>query len=71
MIDKAKLKPSSYQCALEMQRIGSDAAHKAQKRNRAKGIPNYYSVGGRIISDMPSVESVESKLAPIEIKSEN
>lgn len=54
---KTALNLASYQRALDMQRIGSAAAHKAQAQNRAKGIPNYYSVGGRIVSDVPSAES--------------
>jgi hypothetical protein len=28
--------------------------HKAQEENRKPGIPNWYSVGGRIVSDQPS-----------------
>jgi len=54
---QAGLPASAYQRALDMQRIGNAAVQKAQANNRAKGIPNFYSVGGRIISDMPGVES--------------
>lgn len=53
---KTKLTLSSYQRALDMQRIGNAATHKAQIQNRAKGIPNFYSVGGRIVSDIPGTE---------------
>lgn len=54
---KTALNLANYQRALDMQRIGNAAAHKAQAQNRAKGIPNFYSVGGRIVSDVPSAES--------------
>lgn len=39
------------QQAFEMLAIGNVAAKKAQQRNRAKGIANYYSIAGRIVSD--------------------
>lgn len=59
MSNASKLPAAAYQRALEMQRIGNAAAHKAQANNRAKGIPNFYSVGGRIVSD---VEGEVSKM---------
>ncbi len=37
--------------AVEMLAIGNVAVRRAQARNRARGIPNYYSVGGRIVCD--------------------
>ena len=40
------------QQAVAMLAIGNVAAHRAQARNRAQGIPNYYSIGGRIVSDV-------------------
>jgi len=43
--------------AVEMLAIGNVAVRRAQARNRARGIPNYYSVGGRIVSDLPVVPS--------------
>lgn len=62
MSTKSNLKANAYQRALEMQRIGNAAAHKAQANNRAKGIPNFYSVGGRIVSD---VAGAEASLPPL------
>lgn len=59
MSNASKLPAAAYQRALEMQRIGNAAAHKAQANNRAKGIPNFYSVGGLIVSD---VEGAVSKM---------
>ena len=39
--------------ALEMLAIGNQAVHRAQARNRALGITNYYTVAGCIVSDAP------------------
>lgn len=35
----------------EMQRVGNRAVKKAQEENRKHDIPNWYSVGGVIVSD--------------------
>lgn len=35
----------------EMQRIGNRAVKKAQEQNREHNIPNWYSIGGVIVSD--------------------
>lgn len=43
--------------AFEMLAIGNVAAHRAQARNRALNIPNYYSIGGRIVSDQSEVKT--------------
>ncbi len=36
---------------IEFQRVGNRAVHKAQEENRRLGIPNWYSIGGKIVSD--------------------
>lgn len=36
---------------LKNQRIANRAVHKAQEENRQLGIPNWYSINGKIISD--------------------
>ena len=36
---------------LKNQRIANCAVHKAQEENRKLGIPNWYSINGKIISD--------------------
>lgn len=36
---------------LKNQRIAHRAVHKAQEENRQLGIPNWYSINGKIISD--------------------
>lgn len=43
--------PEVFRHAFEMLAIGNVAAHRAQARNRALNIPNYYSIAGRIVSD--------------------
>ncbi len=37
--------------SIEFQRIGNRAVRRAQEENRKLGIPNWYSIGGEIISD--------------------
>jgi hypothetical protein len=34
------------------QRIADAAVHKAQEENRRLGIPNWYSINGKIVSDV-------------------
>ena len=34
------------------QRIADAAVHKAQEENRRLGIPNWYSIDGKIVSDI-------------------
>lgn len=62
---KTTLNLSSYQRALDMQRIGNAATYKAQAQNRAKGIPNFYSVGGRIVSDIPGADPQLQPIKPV------
>jgi len=33
-------------------RIANAAVHKAQEENRSLGIPNWYSIDGKIVSDI-------------------
>ena len=37
---------------LKNQRVANAAVHKAQEENRALGIPNWYSIDGKIVSDL-------------------
>lgn len=41
--------------ALELERIGNEAVHRAQEENRRLGIPNWYEVDGRLVSDRPDL----------------
>jgi hypothetical protein len=38
---------------LEMDRVVNLAVRRAQEENRRLGIPNYYEINGRIVSDQP------------------
>jgi hypothetical protein len=44
--------PEVFRNAFEMLAIGNVAAYRAQARNRVLNIPNYYSIAGRIVSDL-------------------
>ena len=41
---------------LELQRIGNRAVREAQEENRRRGIPNWYSINGVIISDQQAAK---------------
>ncbi|EKD77637.1 MAG: hypothetical protein ACD_42C00254G0003 [uncultured bacterium] len=49
-----------YKRALEYLRIGNASVHRAQAENRKKGIPNWYSINGVIISDQ-EIEATAKK----------
>jgi hypothetical protein len=38
----------------DLLRIGNRAARAVQDSNRRQGIPNWYSLNGRLVSDAPS-----------------
>lgn len=46
---------------LEIQRIGNRAVRRAQEENRRFGIPNWYSIGGEIVSDLEIIEMNKAK----------
>ena len=37
--------------AIDLERIGNRAVRKAQEENCRRDIPNWYSIGGKIVSD--------------------
>lgn len=43
--------PEAFRRAVQMLAIGNVAAHRAQVLNQSLGIPNHYSIGGRMVSD--------------------
>ena len=55
---KAKLKPKTYEWAIEMLRIGNIAVREAQTENHRLGLPNIYSRNGKIIYEMPNGEII-------------
>lgn len=36
---------------LKNQRVANATVHKAQEENRSKGVPNWYSINGKIINE--------------------
>ena len=46
-----QIREKTLRKSAEFQRIGNRAVHKAQEENRKLGIPNWYSINGKIISD--------------------
>ena len=58
MKQKVKLKPETYEKALEYQRIGNAAVREAQAENHRLGLPNIYSRNGKIIYEMPDGEII-------------
>jgi hypothetical protein len=53
-----KIDIETYEKALNIQRIGNLAVHKAQAENRRLGLPNVYSRNGKIIFEMPNGEII-------------
>ena len=51
IMENKAVKSETLQKAFELQRIGNRAVKKAQEENRRRGVPNWYSIGGVIISD--------------------
>ncbi len=58
MKQKAKLKPETYEEALEYQRIGNRAVRQAQEENHRLGLPNIYWRNGKIVYEMPNGEII-------------
>jgi hypothetical protein len=50
--------PDAFRLAFEMLAIGNVAVKRAQAHNRVLNFSNYYSIGGRIISNCPEVKAV-------------
>lgn len=50
-LKKKGVKSETLRKGAEFTRIGNRAVHKAQEENRRLGIPNWYSINGKIISD--------------------
>lgn len=65
--ENGTVKAEILQKAAELQRIGNRAVQKAQEENRKLGIPNWYSIGGVIVSDQ-SLKQNGDKTKATEIK---
>ena len=46
---------------LRNQRVADVAVHKAQEENRRLGIPNWYSINGKIVSDIQLADEKSAK----------
>ena len=42
-----------YEKVSEFIRIGNDAVHSAQEKNRRLGIPNVYGINDKVVFEMP------------------
>ena len=58
MKQNVKLKSETYEKLLEFERIGNRAVREAQAENHRLGLPNIYSLGGKIIYEMPDGEII-------------
>jgi len=47
------MKNESYKLIDDITRIGNRAVKKAQEENRQKGLPNVYSINGKIVYALP------------------
>lgn len=56
--------PEILEHTAEILSIGNIAVHRAQEENRRLGIPNWYSVGGRIVSDQPAAMAAGDSSPP-------
>ena len=56
MIKNSKLSATTYSKIDELLRIGSLAVSKAQQESRQVGVPNVYSINGRLYYETPSGE---------------
>ncbi len=50
------LSPEIYREHVEFTRIGNDAVQAAREENRKLGIPNVFSVNGRLCWELPNGE---------------
>lgn len=50
--------------SVELIRIGNLAVREAQQRNRQLGIPNWYSLNGRLVSDAPKAGAATTSDKP-------
>jgi hypothetical protein len=59
MAEKKLPRLETYQLAAEFQRIGNRAVRAAQEESRRLGVPNVYSINGRLYFELPNGEITE------------
>lgn len=57
---KSQVSEEFFRKVIELQKIGNRAVKKAQEENRKLGIPNWYEIGGVIISDQEIAQKKNS-----------
>jgi hypothetical protein len=62
MSRNGKLKPETYETALEYQHIGRNAVRKAREENRRLGLPNVDGRDGKLIFEMPDGEIIVKEI---------
>ena len=58
---ETKVSDKTLREMLKSQRIANAARHKAQEENRRLGVPNWYSINGKIISDQELSDKKDKK----------
>ena len=58
---KAQVSERTLRNFMDDLRIANSAVHKAQEENRRLGIPNWYSIEGKIVSDIQLAEIEKAK----------
>ncbi len=56
MKTEAPLPIEIYRNAAELQRIGNRAVREAQEESRRMGVPNVYSLNGKVYYELPNGE---------------
>ena len=51
MTTERKMSIETLRRLLELQNVANVAVRNAQEENRRRGIPNWYSINGKIVSD--------------------
>ena len=62
MKQRTKLKPETYEKALEYQCIGNRAVRQVREENHRLGLPNIYSRNGKLIYEMPNGEIIVKEI---------
>ncbi|HZF10308.1 MAG TPA: hypothetical protein VFE33_16075 [Thermoanaerobaculia bacterium] len=56
MKNEKSLRLETYRNAAEIQRIGNRAVRAAQEESRRMGVPNVYSLNGKLYYELPNGE---------------
>lgn len=59
--ENGKVSEETLRKSIEYQRIGNAAIQKAQEENRSQGVPNWYSINGKIVSEAELTDKDKSQ----------